>query len=170
MSLVCNAIRNIFDYLRGTVITLQIVILVLCSCIFSIWEVVLVWKKENKSKLLACLLPVEKPKGRSPFDKKNVIRKWTLDSTCTIVSRGVKRFIIVILFQIVVPLFFVQKNPFFSDPWNFVEKLCWPTLQCNFYSFWMCPNFHCNLTVRFTFNCSSKYSWIIVWLIHSFLL
>ena len=21
----------------------------------------------------------------------------------------------------------------------------------------MCPNFHCNLTVRFTFNCCSKY-------------
>ena len=32
----------------------------------------------------------------------------------------------------------------------------------------MCPNFHCNLTVRFTFNCCSKYSWIIVKLIYSF--
>ena len=47
--------------------------------------------------------------------------------TCTIVSRGVKRFIIVILFQIVVPTFFVRKNPFLdngiSDPWNFVKKI-----------------------------------------------
>ena len=32
----------------------------------------------------------------------------------------------------------------------------------------MCPNFHCNLTVRFTFNCCSKYSCIIVKLIYSF--
>ena len=32
----------------------------------------------------------------------------------------------------------------------------------------MCPNFHCNLTVRFTFNCCSKYSWIIVKLIYSY--
>ena len=32
----------------------------------------------------------------------------------------------------------------------------------------MCPNFHCNLTVRFTFNCCSKYSGIIVKLIYSF--
>ena len=112
---VLKLVISIFNYLRRTVITLEIILLVRCSCIFSIWEVVLVWKKENKSKLLACLLPVEKPKGRSPFDKKNVIRKWTLDSTCTIVSRGVKRFIIVILFQIVVPTFFVWKNPFLSN-------------------------------------------------------
>ena len=35
-------------------------------------------------------------------------------------------------------------------------------IQCNFYSFKMCPTFHCNLTVRFTFNCCSKYSRIIV--------
>ena len=109
------------NYLEGTVITLETIFLVLGSCIFSIWEVVLVWKKENKSKLLACLLPVEKPKGRSPFDKKNVIRKWTLDSTCTIVSRGVKRFIIVILFQIVVPLFFCSKKSFLLGS----LELCW---------------------------------------------
>ena len=32
----------------------------------------------------------------------------------------------------------------------------------------MCPNFHCNLTVWFTFNCCSNYSWIIVKLIYSF--
>ena len=32
----------------------------------------------------------------------------------------------------------------------------------------MCPNFHCNLTVRFTSNYCSKYSWIIVKLIYSF--
>ena len=32
----------------------------------------------------------------------------------------------------------------------------------------MCPNFHCNLTVRFTLNCCSKHSGIIVKLIYSF--
>ena len=41
-------------------------------------------------------------------------------------------------------------------------------IQSNLYSFQMCPNFHCNLTVWFTFNCCSKYSWIIVKLIYSF--
>ena len=35
-------------------------------------------------------------------------------------------------------------------------------IQCNFYSFKMCPTFHCNLTVWFTFNCCSNYSRIIV--------
>ena len=37
-----------------------------------------------------------------------------------------------------------------------------------FYSFQLCPYFHCNLTVRFTFNPCSKYSRIIVKLIYSF--
>ena len=32
----------------------------------------------------------------------------------------------------------------------------------------MCLNFHCNLTVHFTFNFCSKYSWIIVKPIYSF--
>ena len=32
----------------------------------------------------------------------------------------------------------------------------------------MCPNFHCNLTEGFTFNCCSKHSWIIIKLICSF--
>ena len=40
-------------------------------------------------------------------------------------------------------------------------------IRCNFYSFSLCPNFHCNLTVQFTINCCSKYSWIIVKLIYS---
>ena len=43
-------------------------------------------------------------------------------------------------------------------------------IQCNFYTFYMCPTFHCNLTVLFTFNCCSKYSGINVKLIYSFLL
>ena len=41
-------------------------------------------------------------------------------------------------------------------------------IQCNFYTFYMCPTFHCNLTVLFTFNCCSKYSGINVKLIYSF--
>ena len=32
-------------------------------------------------------------------------------------------------------------------------------IQCNFYSFYMCPTFHCNLTVLFTFNYCSKIQW-----------
>ena len=43
-------------------------------------------------------------------------------------------------------------------------------IRCNFYSFWMCPTFHCNHTLRFTSNFCSKYSGIIVKLIYSFLL
>ena len=35
-------------------------------------------------------------------------------------------------------------------------------IRCNFYSFSLCLNFHCNLTIRFTSNCCSDYSWIIV--------
>ena len=31
-------------------------------------------------------------------------------------------------------------------------------IQCNFYTFYGCPTFHCNPTVLFTFNCCSKYS------------
>ena len=38
-------------------------------------------------------------------------------------------------------------------------------IQSNLYSFQMCPNFHCNLTVQFTFNCYSKYNQITVKLI-----
>ena len=34
----------------------------------------------------------------------------------------------------------------------------------------LCPDFHCNLAVRFTFHCCSKYSLIIVKLITVFLL
>ena len=30
-------------------------------------------------------------------------------------------------------------------------------IQCNFYTFYLCPIFHCNPTVLFTFNCCSKY-------------
>ena len=33
----------------------------------------------------------------------------------------------------------------------------------------MCPNFHCNLTVRFTFNCCSRYSGMILKLIYTLL-
>ena len=44
---------------------------------------------------------------------------------------------------------------------NLKSELHCKYIQCNFYSFEMCPNFHCNLTVWFTFNCCSKYSWII---------
>ena len=32
-------------------------------------------------------------------------------------------------------------------------------IQCIFYTFYMCPTFHCNLTVLFTFICCSKYKW-----------
>ena len=35
-------------------------------------------------------------------------------------------------------------------------------IQCNFYTFYMCPTFHCNLTVLFTFHYCSKYSGINV--------
>ena len=35
-------------------------------------------------------------------------------------------------------------------------------IRCNSYSFSLCLNFHCNLTIRFTSNCCSDYSWIIV--------
>ena len=42
-------------------------------------------------------------------------------------------------------------------------------IQCIFYTFYMCPTFHCNLTVLFTFNCCSKFSGINVKLIYSFL-
>ena len=31
-------------------------------------------------------------------------------------------------------------------------------IQCNFYTFYGCPTFHCNPTVPFTFNCCTKYS------------
>ena len=31
-------------------------------------------------------------------------------------------------------------------------------IQCNFYTFYKCPIFHCNPTVLFTFNYCSKYS------------
>ena len=40
-------------------------------------------------------------------------------------------------------------------------------INCN-YTFYMCPTFHCNLTVLFTFNYCSKYSGINVKLIYSF--
>ena len=43
-------------------------------------------------------------------------------------------------------------------------------IRCNFYSFKLCPTFHCNFTVWFTFNCCSKYNGIIVKLITVFLL
>ena len=41
-------------------------------------------------------------------------------------------------------------------------------IRCNFYSFSLCLNFHCNLTIRFISNCCSDYSWIIVKLKNSF--
>ena len=31
-------------------------------------------------------------------------------------------------------------------------------VQCNFYTFYRCPTFHCNPTVLFTSDCCSKYS------------
>ncbi len=41
-------------------------------------------------------------------------------------------------------------------------------ISCNFYSLLLCPNFQCNLTLQFTFNCCSDYGWIIVKLKNSF--
>ena len=41
-------------------------------------------------------------------------------------------------------------------------------IQCNFYTFYVCPTFHCNLTVLLTFNYCSKYTGINVKLIYSF--
>ena len=51
--------------------------------------------------------------------------------------------------------------------WLVLHQHC-KYIQCNFYSSWLGPNFHCNLPVLFTFNCCSKYSWIIVKLITVF--
>ena len=40
--------------------------------------------------------------------------------------------------------------------WLVLHQHC-KYIQCNFYSSWLGPNFHCNLPVLFTFNCCSKW-------------
>ena len=65
--------------------------------------------------------------------------------------------------------FFLKSHlNYYHDCFKKFQCLHCKYIQCNFYTFYMCPTFHCNLTLLFTFNCCSKYSGINVKLIYSF--
>ena len=46
----------------------------------------------------------------------------------------------------------IQDVFFLFHIWKFLPTVHCKYIQCNFYTFYVCPNFHCNLSVLFTFH------------------